>query len=41
MELIQKGKTPQRSFTAIFKGELSELLKLKPELSANKQKKER
>ena len=35
IELAQKGKTPQRSFTATFKGELSESLKLKPKLSAN------
>ena len=35
MELAQKGKTLQKSFTATFKGELSESLKPKPESSAN------
>jgi len=42
IELAQKGKNPQRSFTATFKGELSKSLtpKLKPESLADKKKKE-
>ena len=34
-ELTQKGKTPQRSFAATFKGEPSKSLIPKPKLSAN------
>ena len=43
MELAQKGKNLQGFFVATFKGELSKLLivpKLKPELLADKKKKE-